>query len=225
MSSNPVAITCCYICKKSNSTSLRRWESKTGCSTCRNYFSLTFDSAYKATNEIPINNIKQDISNENGKIMSIFWDLINSKSDCLRVLNCQDFSKLCIHESYPISRCRKCKFRKMFFIFSLPCTKNAKSNLSVWIRIKESWSFIKCRLKERISENEMIEEGERDGMNLVRDELYPMKDYFAEKRSKSVAKHDEKSRTDLENRVTGGRGGSEAGPNTGGPRAASGMIF
>lgn len=47
----------------------------------------------------------------------------------------------------------------------------------------------------------MIEVGERDGMNLVRDELYPMRDYFAEKKSKSVAKHDKKNRTDLESLV------------------------
>ena len=96
---NPVAdATCCYICKKINSNSLRRWQSKTGCSTCRNYFNRTFDSAYKAINEIQIDNIEQDISDENGKVMSIFWKSIDSNIDCVRFLNCEDFSKLCIHK-------------------------------------------------------------------------------------------------------------------------------
>ena len=115
MSSTPVAITCCYICKKSNSKSLRRWESKTGCSTCRNYFTSTFDSAYKAMNRTKIDNIEQDISDEHGIVMSILWNSINSRLDCLSGLNCQDFSKLCIHKAYPKSKCKKCKFRKMFF--------------------------------------------------------------------------------------------------------------
>ena len=48
MASTRVTMAVCYICKKSNSKSLRRWESKIGCTTCRNYFSLRFDLAFKA---------------------------------------------------------------------------------------------------------------------------------------------------------------------------------
>ena len=77
MSSISVAITCCYICNKSNSRSLRRWESKIGCSTCRNHFTSTFDSAYKAITGMQIDNIERDISDENGKVITIFWESIN----------------------------------------------------------------------------------------------------------------------------------------------------
>jgi len=87
----------------------------------------------------------------------------------------------------------------MFFIFSPPCTKNAKSDLIKFFKIKDSWSFIRLRLKNRISCNETIEIGERDGMKNVRDELYPTKEnYSIEKRSKRVAKNDEENQTDLD---------------------------
>ena len=162
MASTRVTMAVCYICKKSNSKSLRRWESKIGCTTCRNYFSLRFDLAFKAINEQKIENIDKDISDENGKVISIFWTSINSILDCYRVLNFQDYSKLCIHKGHPISKCTKCKFRRTFFIFSLPCTKHAKLNLPLFIKIRENWSLIKYRLKERILGNEAIEMGESD---------------------------------------------------------------
>ena len=180
MSLSPVASSCCYICTKSNSKSLRRWESKTGCSTCRNYFNSIFDSAFKAIKEIKIDNIEQDISDENGKVMSVFWKSINSKMDCYRMLNCRNFLNLCIHKGHPISKCNKCQFRKMFFIFAPPCTKNAKTNLAQFIKIKESWSLIKLRLKERIAGNEIIDMG---------NEIVENVDYLAEKTARSVSKN------------------------------------
>ena len=76
----------------------------------------------------------------------------------------------------------------MFFIFGLPCTKNAKSDFSKFSTLKEKWSFIKLRLKERILGNETIEMDENDGMKFEWRKLYPIKRNFsAEKTSKSVA--------------------------------------
>ena len=93
----------------------------------------------------------------------------------------------------------------MFFIFSPPFTKNAKSDLPLFMKIKESWSFIKLRLKERISGNEMIEMGEDDRINFVRDKLYPLKGNYIAERSKRVEKHDEKNQTDLKTPVKSGQ--------------------
>ena len=76
----------------------------------------------------------------------------------------------------------------MFFIFGLPCTKNAKSDFSKFVTLREKWSFIKLRLKERILGKETIEFDENDGIKLALRKLYPIKRNFsAEKTSKSVA--------------------------------------
>ena len=134
--------------------------------------------------------------------MSIFWDLINSKVDCWRLKNCEDFAELCILKS-GLSKCKTCQFRKMFFIFSPPCTKNAKSNLLNWMKIKESWSSIILRLKDRVRGNWAIEMGEKHGMSFVRDKLYPLeKNCVAEKVAKNIPKNHVKSKKDLETRPT-----------------------
>ena len=76
----------------------------------------------------------------------------------------------------------------MFFLFTPPCTKNAKSNLATFIKIKESWNLIKHRLKGKISGNEMIEMGACDGKK---------RSYFDEKRVNSVSKNGVNAETEL----------------------------
>ena len=150
----------CYVCGKTTTKSLRTWESKLGCSTCRNYFNSCFDSVYPAINQMNSSTFDLEIINPNGKIILVFWSLLNSKSDCYTLQTCVDFSKLCIFKAHPVSKCNKCQFRKMFFLFGPPCTKNAKINLVNYSKIKGNWKTIRFWIKKKIASNEMIEVGE-----------------------------------------------------------------
>ena len=58
----------------------------------------------------------------------------------------------------------------------------------MWIKIKENWSIIILRLKNRILEKDTIEIGKSAGLNSVQRKLYPMNRNF-DNRSESVAKH------------------------------------